>query len=172
MIDNKRAQSWYIDFILGALIFTGAFFLMLKYMPSSNNSLFDATLDAEILSDVMISEGLPKNWTEDTNNIIKLGLTTGGKIDGDKWSNLSSLNYKKAKDLIPVSADFLIYLTYVNGTKIQVNNGPIFIGKDGMNESVTDENIVELFDPDSIVSLDRYVAYEGKIVIMNVIVWI
>jgi hypothetical protein len=120
-------------------------------------------LDAEILSDVIMSEGTPSSWGP--LNVTKIGLMNEGKLDGQKWAYLCSMNYSKITSLLPIGSDFIIYLQKKNVT-FSIG-GYKYAGKSGTNET----NIRSLYDPDDIIFVNRLVAYNGSIIQMNILVW-
>jgi hypothetical protein len=160
---KKRSQSWYIDYIVGFVIFTIAFLLFLQYSPNiKKDSMTEIILDSEILSEILISEGIPHDWN--STNYFQIGLTTNYKINKDKLLELKKIDYYVLRDSIPINSDF-----YFEFNKPISFPGDQFISY-GFPGS-TKDNIKEEYEPDKIVYVERLVAFEGEILRLRLWVW-
>lgn len=160
----KKAQSWYVDYAISLAVFALGLLILFQYIPNlSDDNIDELSLDARILSDSILSEGIPSDWDNET--LVKIGLLTNGSIDSNKWIELKDVEYSKALSILPISSDFVIFFESEN-TLLGIG-GEKYYGKENANST----NINELFNPTEIVSVQRLVTYNGKIIIMNVRAW-
>ena len=161
---RKKAQAWYLDYVLGLIIFGMGIFVFFQYMPNFDHpDIANTMLDADIISDTLISEGIPKNWTP--SSFIQLGITTDFTLDEKKLEQLDSMAYDDVLASLPVGSDF--YFEFVD-KKIELSTYNFTsYGKPGANST----NIRDLFEPEQMVTLQRMIAYGGEIIKMNLYVW-
>ena len=76
----KKSQFWYYDLVLGIFIFS--IVLVMAFTFIKDNSLLlqreseSFIRDAEKLSELVLSEGIPSNWSSD--HVLVPGLVTSG----------------------------------------------------------------------------------------------
>lgn len=154
MKNKKKAQAWYVDYIISFLIFMIAIFIFLNYYnptQKENNLIFQS----EILSDTFLSEGIPYNWYEE--EIIKIGLITNGSIDQKKLNQLNSIDYNEAIKYIPITSNFIVSI-YNSSEEIFSYGYPEY-------------NMSSKINSKEIVTLKRIVIYNGKLINLEVKVW-
>ena len=112
---SKKTQIWYFDFIMGVTIFTLILIVAFRFVTSNlyipgkeTNTILS---EANVLSDSLLTPGVPANWTQDlveipgivdennALNITKLGYLV----------NLTNNNSNHVKNLFDITSDFLIY---------------------------------------------------------------
>lgn len=106
----KKTQIWYLDFILGLSIFFLILIFVFNFILQQNNQNDDKLKkEAEKISNYLVSEGLPKNWT--IENVSIIGLAKENEIDINKlemFGNLS-INYTYVKGLFGIENDFVVF---------------------------------------------------------------
>ncbi|MBN2112077.1 hypothetical protein JW707_03175 [Candidatus Woesearchaeota archaeon] len=120
MLKKKKAQVWYLDFMVGLIIFT--IMVVVYYQYSGNFSGEDESdweemmVDSNSISSSLMSAGLPSNWTE--GNVTLLGITDGKyRINETKLWQFENMSYADAKNLFRTRFDFYFFLEDANGTK-------------------------------------------------------
>ncbi|MEM3373868.1 MAG: hypothetical protein QXE31_01475 [Candidatus Woesearchaeota archaeon] len=114
-----KSQIFYLDFILGLTIFLVIIFLAFNFIYRDKIEENNLVIEAERISNILLSEGIPKNWNEDnlTTNISFLGIVSDKSLDIEKLRALSSLclnNYTKVKNIFSVKYDFYVYFENLN----------------------------------------------------------
>ncbi|NTV23086.1 MAG: hypothetical protein HGA85_01770 [Nanoarchaeota archaeon] len=167
---STKAQIWYIDLLIGLVIFTVAMVLFFKfatsrYLVKDNEEIFPEVVR---LSQILVSEGIPQNWTEE--NVITPGLFTDGEVSIQKlemFSNMSS-DYYRLKRLLATESDFIVVFEEQNGNNLSFGN--FTLGK----PNVTIEELESIQKKD-IFTVVRYGVYRhdqiAEIVAMKVVVW-
>lgn len=173
MADKKKAQVWYMDMVLGLTIFTLISILAFKYI-SERQSLEDtnnAPAEAQRISEFLMSEGIPQNWTAEDVRAIGI-ISSGNEINLTKLgylANLTASDYYNVKSVFGIKSDFIIYFENLDGALINVTGQP-YIGM----ENFTDE-IVELSDAGHVSVITRYIVYRhdsiAEIISMKVETW-
>lgn len=120
MFRKKKAQVWYADFTVGVLIFSMvifAYFYYVEHQEYSDDTLQGALLtEAKTISNYLIGEGYPLNWT--SANVSIVGLTSGNhRIDLDKLDDFNSWGYEERRGYLHTTKDYYFFLQYMNGTK-------------------------------------------------------
>jgi len=163
-ISGRRSQSWYVDYIVSFVIFAIALFMLIENLPQMESESLDSiSIEANVLSDSLLSEGNPANWN--STDVIEIGLLTQGVIDDSKVYRLNSVSYKGARALYGMRSEFLIY--FDKGGKLYNISLFQYYGAPGANMT----NIDSMFRPRQIVHSRRLTSYKGDIIAMNVVVW-
>ena len=120
---NKNAQMWFMDFVIGILIFS--LVLITYYTYTTNISkqdtivLNDIVSDSKSASSSLMLAGFPKNWDNETVQMI--GLTGNNQnVNETKLRYLSDISYKEAKKLLGTVYDFFMFLEDENGNLINI----------------------------------------------------
>ena len=119
MNNQKKAQVWYVDFMVGLLILITTLLIYYQYQGNLSGE-FDAEwqemiLDSKTITSSLITAGYPINWTNETVSV--LGLTDGNyRINSTKIDQFSNLSYKRAKELFRTRFNFLLFIEDGNGT--------------------------------------------------------
>ena len=156
----KKAQVWYIDFMIGILIFVIVIFIYYEYANNFNQNPGDITSDfvmeAKAISSSLITQGSPVNWNQ--SNVIIIGLTDGNqRLIQEKLDMFADMGYGSTKTKFRTPYDYYFYLEDVDGSIIQIN------GEDGIGLNAT--------DPKNLISITRIVIYNSKLISMVVQVW-
>jgi hypothetical protein len=178
---NKKSQSWGMDIAIASVIFS--FGIILLYVYSMNNpneakeNIESLSYEAESISNIILSEGYPKNWQTLPNaDIIRIGiLNNNSKIDQDKLDKFYSLtqtDYEKTKVLFSTRYDYAFCLPLLpSGTSvmnISTAGGWIHeecIGGKNRVADITATSTRNLF------KVTRFTIYENKPVTADIYVW-
>ena len=165
----KKSQIWSFEFIVAAIIFIIAILIFYKYSINLSNeeevALKEQITDAKILSNYLMSEGLPDSWN--TTNVILVGLTDDNyKINGSKLRNFSQLDYTTTKSIFSIINDYYVFFEDKNGNGFSID-GIQGVGKPGVNRT----NLNSTEDPDNIIQVFRFVIYNSTIIKMGIYVW-
>jgi hypothetical protein len=116
----KKAQVWYVDFMVGLLILITSLLIYYQYQDNLSGE-YDAEwqemiLDSKTITSSLITAGYPLNWTNETVSV--LGVTDGNyRINSTKIEQFSNLSYKRAKDLLRTRFNFYFFLEDGNGAR-------------------------------------------------------
>lgn len=108
-INFNKSQSFTIEFILAFLLFCSAVILSIKMVSNIYYSpdFDDLMKESELLSDNLMSEGYPENWT--ASDVIKIGLLDEDRLSSEKLALLYDSGYYSAKNALDIKKDFFIY---------------------------------------------------------------
>ncbi len=121
--------------------------------------------EAAILSDTLISAGTSAQENISTGN--EISITNGNhRINYSKLENVSNLGYSALKLRLKTKYDYLIFFENESRQVISIEN-VTYIGKSGL----TKENFKSVEQPQSIISLSRFLTYDSRIVTMNIYLW-
>ena len=120
MNTGRRAQVWYIDFMVGLLILITAIFIYYQYqgnlLDESEAEWQEMIIDSKAITSSLISAGYPENWTNETVNVI--GLTDGNyRINTTKIMLFRNMSYKRAREILKTRFNFYFFIQDKNGNK-------------------------------------------------------
>ena len=164
---NKKAQIWGIDLIVGIFIFLMGLIILFFYavnLKGNTGDIEDISLVGDTISENLLSEGTPINWTEE--NVIFPGLISQNKVNETKLQMFYNLNqdYPKFKGILETKYDFYIYFSEPMSLEAGQVDG---IGKPNVNR----DNIIEHENPKNIFKVTRVIAYNNKPVTLNIYLW-
>lgn len=152
---HKKAQSWYIDYVISFLIFLAGLILALHFLPNASGNDYERLmLESEILSDSVMSEGIPSEWNE--TDVSVPGIISSNSLDDEKLKSLYRLDYNRTRELLSLSGDYLIY-----------------IEKDGVVQNITGTAHFGRFPKDNehMLHKRRILPYNGSLMVLNLVVW-
>ncbi len=119
-MNKRRAQVWYIDFMVGLLILLTSLFIYYQYQGNlSDESEADwqeMIIDSKAITSSLISTGYPENWTNGTVEVI--GLTDGNyRLNTAKAALFRNMSHKRARGLLKTRFNFYFFVEGENGTK-------------------------------------------------------
>ncbi|MDO8508750.1 MAG: hypothetical protein Q7S27_03645 [Nanoarchaeota archaeon] len=160
MLSKKRGQAWGFDLMIASLIFTAGIIVFYIYSinttEEADSTINKLTYDGSILSNILLLEGSPKNWT--TANVVSPGLLTNNKINQtkiDNFYNLTRDNYSAVKALLNTQYDFYIYFS-----KNITANGQVIPGMGKIPSS-----------PKNLIKIERVAIYNDQPLTMNIEIW-
>ena len=123
MWKNNKAQMWFMDFVIGIIIFS--LVLITYYTYTTNISkqdtivLNDLVSDSKSVSSSLMLAGFPENWDNET--VQRIGLTGNNQRTNEtKLRYLSDISYKEAKKILGTVYDFFMFLEDGNGNLINI----------------------------------------------------
>ena len=172
---SKEAQVFYGDAFLGFTIFTVAvvtFFALSGNSSYSEGRVLDALVsDAESVSDSLVSEGIPPDWTPGTVAII--GLTDGAfRVNYTKVSMFYGMSYNSTNSLFGTNANYLIFVKDKDGNVLPFGSCA-FTNADIVVNNITPYLCQNVTAPSAsqLVSSERLSFYNSKFVKIVVYAW-
>jgi hypothetical protein len=170
---NKRAQAWYMDFMIAIVIFSIAMITYFVYLPNISNQeltdLNDVYLDARIAVNSLMTPGLPVDW--DNSSIIKIGLVDEGyDLNKNKVGRFKNIAYNRAKNLLGIRSEFAVFFINNKGRLMNIE-GSYYIGHDGIDYSTNKDNITLAYYYKEKLTDDLYTAFDGNIFDIDVDVY-
>ena len=167
MMHKKRGQVWTLDFIIGMMLFLFTIIFAVKilygiYSPGTNTVVYR---DAVFISDNLLSQGYPSNWT--TSDVILPGIADNNRINLTKLAVYKNLEYYRAKTLLHSTSDYIFFIR--NSTSI-INTGQCVYGYNVMTDSNCTPILTNLAYS-SLVRIDRVIIYNSTIMRMTVYAW-
>lgn len=171
LLISKRAQVWYLDLFLGIIIFVFAITLFFKsevnISQQDDLDLYDIRSESRIVSQTLLSQGIPDNWT--ILDVREIGITSGdyhvSQEKLDDFLNLAKNNYSLTKTLLRTKYDYYIFFVDQNRS-MKVSASDEGIGKQGYNST-----IIEDMESNNLVKVTRIVIYRSKPVKMVLYLW-
>lgn len=155
---SRSAQVWYVEFIIAIVIVLAAttiFVTTIDIRPSGNQGVGNLQAEALRVSEQLLTSGQPSDWT--AGDVVVPGiLTDSWRIDDDSLAELYNMDPDQLRTVLGMRWPFRITML-TNGT-IKDVAGSSHVG----------------YDPSStptLVSVNRYVVYDGSISTLRVEVW-
>jgi hypothetical protein len=164
---KRRGQVWTVDFIVGLLLFTLVVLITVKvaFSMSPSQDHIIVYRDAVHLSDALLSQGYPSDWT--ISNVLLPGIAENNRINNTKLAEIAELNYSTAKTLLHVTSDYIFFLR--NGTEV-INTGNCVYGYNVTTDADCNPELSNM-SYDNLAKIDRFVIYNSTVVIMTVYTW-
>jgi len=158
---NNKGQAWGFDLMIGVIIFLFgiiSFYLYILNAPGEGEDIIDTlTYNGGLVSDSLLSEGVPQNWN--SVNVIQIGLLVDGKINQTKLENFYNLaltDYDKTKRLFNIRKEYFVNLSTQS---FEVAGVPVSgIGLEPSN-------------PRNLVKVSRIIVYKNKPTTINIEIW-
>jgi len=166
---SKKAQAWGFDLMIASIIFISGIILFyiysINYPKESNEKLDKLFNEGEFMAEVLLSEGLPINWNQDT--VVRIGLTTNKKINETKLGEFYEManypvnpdGYSKSKSLFNSNYNFFMNFSepiIIDERTIEEGG----IGKNFENQEIT-----------NLIKVTRVTTYQNKLVSLNLYIW-
>jgi len=155
---QKRAQVYYTEFMITVFIFIIVIAIFANSVLNTRQSegYDDFLIQAQSISNQLMSEGAPSNWTE--SNAEKIGITNGnGRIENSKLMKFANMSYEDTKLVFNTYSDYYMFIEYKNGTRVDIN------GEQGIGQYDGDNS--------KLAKVVRFVTYDSDIVRMVIYVW-
>lgn len=157
---NKKAQAWGFDIIVATGIFIFgiiAFFLYtINYPTGEDEKLDDLLYEGNVVSDNLLSEGYPTNWT--TSTVSKIGLISNNVVNQEKlesFDEISANDYARTKTILGTKYNYFVNFS----SPIQISG--VNIEGIGLYPS----------NAKNIIKVSRVSIYQNKPVSIEVQVW-
>ncbi len=164
-LKNKKAQAWYLDLSIGALLFiiTLSLFLRVESNIMGDSSLYDElSLESRLVSDKLVSEGYPQSWDKDS--VYEIGLLSKGRINQTKldyFNEISQSDYPSSKRKLGTKFDYYVYL------EDKDDNFYADAGKPGINST----NVLDIEEPKHLIKVVRLVVYDSEAMRLVLYIW-
>jgi len=179
-IKSKKSQVWLSDYTLSMLLFILAALIAVKIIINSfsaNTDFQELKSETSKISEILLSEGFPVNWSSgNSSDVIRPGLLTGKRLNESKViqaMNSTYVNYTSLKTMLQTKHDFAVIFQKSNNTVINFTD-MCAIGKpsvsiwNGISCSAPNFNNI---DHKNMVQLNRLVVYNSAITRMVVYTW-
>jgi hypothetical protein len=174
---NRKSQVWLSDYIISLLLFTIAVLISVKIIINSfstNVAFNEIKNDASKMSEMLLSEGYPVNWTNDT--VIRPGLLTAKRLDSEKvikLMNASYISYDPLRVKLQTKYDFLVVFEHPDGNMIEFGSlcaigKPVSMHMNGSDCVSPDFSNLRY---DNMAQLSRFIIYNSEIIRMVVYAW-
>ena len=111
---KKISQAWGLDLMIAVMVFFSGIVVFYIYSinySANQDDLISKMINAgNLISDSILSEGYPKNWSAD--NVAKIGILSSGKINETKLERfyyLASGDYNKTKRIFNLKYDYYFF---------------------------------------------------------------
>ena len=176
---NRKSQVWVSDYTISLLLFVIAALLCTKIIVNSfstNTSFEELKADASKISEMMLSEGYPHDWTNET--IVRPGLLTAERLNESKVVEAMNMTYSYLKPKLKTKYEFLVIFQKSNNDMMEFD-GLCVIGNPAVDINYTGAlpNIdchypdFTSISYDNLVKITRLVIYESEINRMVVYAW-
>jgi hypothetical protein len=164
-----------MDFIIALGIFTLVIALSFRMITTnyffSNKEINIVAADSAKISDLLMTSGIPKNWTN--ADVVAFGITNDNNLLNTTkltfFGNLTEFNYSTSKRIIGMKSEFTVYFENKDSELISFS-GKSYFGK----PNLTLENLSSL-GPEDIITVSRFLGYSHdnitEILAMKVITW-
>lgn len=138
----------------------------------SQDPLKEVYFDCKVASEILLSSGLPKNWT--TQNVIRPGITNGEHILLEdkvlKFRSLSENNYTKLKSFMGLESEFAFYLLDYDNDIVAIGGNKIF---GNLDVNLTANNKIDFTQvkADDIAKIERSLIYKKRPVRLLIVTW-
>lgn len=164
-----KAQVFSLDLIIAMLVFGSALLLYYKNITNLSDQdeelLDDILIDVKSISNSLVSQGYPYNWSKD--NVVRIGITDNNRVSEEKLAEFSKIPYKESKKLLGTIYDYYVFFTDRNNNIMQINSSLEGIGKPGVNST----NIQTVENPKKLVKVTRLIVKESEIEKMVIYLW-
>jgi hypothetical protein len=158
---------WGMDFIIGLFLFILVLLITVKLTldiyPSQSHT--DTYRDAVHLSDDLLTQGYPLNWT--STDVLVPGIAFNNRINTSKLSEFSQLDYYRAKTLMHVSSNFIFFIS--NSTSIINTTRCIYGYPVNMTSGCTP--VLTGLGYNDLSKVERIVLFNSKVVTLTVYAW-
>ncbi len=175
-MSTKKAQTWYMDFIIGIFIFSLCLVLYYKFIPNIQSQELDTLngvyMDARIVSESLVSSGYPPGWNQ--SDVQRIGITDGDKIINYtslyRFQNMTLEDYNRTRGRFNIKSDFAVFFTDRDGQPANLS-GIWFVGYPNADPgpgSVMDMGAIPY---NNLATLTRILVFDKRVVNMVVYAW-
>ncbi|MEK6984682.1 MAG: hypothetical protein AABX33_08975 [Nanoarchaeota archaeon] len=120
---DSKAQAWYMDFIIGLMLFTvtvAVYFGYIHNFQKHGKSELDTMLsDAKAISSSLTLGGYPNNW--DNSTVVRIGIADEQEVNATKLKFFKQLNYSKTKNRFATIYDYFMFFQNKRGEVINIH---------------------------------------------------
>lgn len=120
MAARPDAQAFAPDFIVAFVLFFVGLLIGIKLIINifSNETFTELSDDAASISDLLLTEGYPSNWTDTT--VLRPGLLSAGLLDPGKILEFSKLPYTPSLTLLDTRYHYAVSFSDANGRPLAI----------------------------------------------------
>ncbi|MFH1589634.1 MAG: hypothetical protein ABIB43_03660 [archaeon] len=158
-----------MDFIIGFMIFSIALILASRFLfnEASTNEFDLVKADAETMSEYLMSEGIPGDWTNET--LVRLGLLTNNRLNITKLGLFYNLSYDDSRKYLTTKYDFFVFFQK-NETVQNISGNGCGYGHGAVTATGCTISLSGV-DYEDLVKVIRYTLYNNLIIEMVLYVW-
>ncbi len=157
---RSKGQMFSTDFMIACTVFILAIAILMIYWRYTSNKIDETRIinhmieKAYLISEIWFRDGIPEGWNE--TNVIDIGLSSNHRFNRTKMDTLNdpSLGYQKVSRKISIEI-YDYNFTVINSTKDVLYTF-------GLNPT----------NPDNLIKVKRVGILDGKIVTVEVMVWL
>ena len=153
---NKKSQAWGLDLFVAITIFLlgliGAYIYAINFLNESQEILESLYSEGTYISDLILSEGVPSNWT--LGDVRIPGILSNKKINQTKLDNFYQIDYDELKNLLNAKNEF-----YFNFSNMEVSGQPI----EGIGNPPS--------NPENMLQIERFTIYKNKPIKFTLFIW-
>ncbi|MBI4151052.1 hypothetical protein HY492_02920 [Candidatus Woesearchaeota archaeon] len=170
-----RGQVWYTDFIIGTIILLTMvviFFISMHNLEETRETHAGTLIrEGSIISDSLMTSGLPKGWTNDT--VVQLGVVDNQRVNLTQLDAYQQVPYATQRRLLRTVADFVFFFEQRDGCLISRNNTRLYGSPDmtAPNGSCVTVGMIDTGAAGNLIPITRYVLYDSDPVRMVTYVW-
>ncbi len=156
----RKAQSWTMDFLIAVITFSIFLLVFRAVSAASIETVYkEKVIEAGAIriSNTLLTQGVPANWTKDSYGRIGL-LGDDGQLDERKLNQTLYIPPVDLRKEFSQPSYFYVYVEDMNGVVIKVDGTEFKIG----NEPTDYKNLI---------SVQRIVGYKGDPVRLVVQTW-
>jgi len=173
---KKKSQVWYIDFMVGLLIFIIALVIYYEYstnLSKQEKGLLDEILaDAKSISSSLVSAGYPFDWN--SGDVERIGITNNDqRIDNEKLEEFYDMTYNQSRRLFGTRFDYFIFFKNKNNSIMKIDD-ECGVGNPNVVIEESEGNCISInitTNPKELVGIKRLLIYNSDVIKMEVYVW-
>lgn len=162
-----KSQISTLDLIISLLIMSIVLVFSVKQLTTLFQDKEFSSLSSEAvrISNYLLSEGFPKNWTNTT--VIRIGLMTNNRINTTKLEQFMNMSYNLTKGYLNAFHYYAVEFSNSSGPLKAINcsKAPDFIEACNITDSLI------ALKPKNIVRIDRLAVYNKSIIKVVVYEW-
>jgi len=174
---SKIGQGWGFDLLIAVTIFiigiSVFYFYAINYPTEGTDTLETLNYEGEVIADLLLSEGFPRDWNESI--VIQIGILSGEKVNFTKLGRLYNMTINETQAGKPFDIVGYDRTRGLFNTRFQY-----FINFSKEMDGVVDEGIVthigrnyrgESINPKNLFKVTRFTIYDNKPTSMNIFIW-
>lgn len=119
-MSKRNAQVWFLDFMVGLMIFMIVVFIYYNYQNNLTGDVEavwdEMIIDSKAISSSLMSQGYPQDWNETT--VERIGLLNGSyRLSQERLEAFAAMPYNLTTSLFNTRFEFYFFLESQNGTE-------------------------------------------------------
>ncbi|MCD6464636.1 hypothetical protein J7L02_03900 [Candidatus Woesearchaeota archaeon] len=164
----RKSQISSLDLMISLLVVSIVLIFSFKQLFNvlQSNEFSKLSREAASISSYLLSEGYPKNWTNET--VVRIGLLSNNRINVSKLNTFLSMDYNKTKLYLNAFHDYAVVFSNASSplTSIGCGKAPAYINPCNITQSFQSLNLKNL------VIVYRLAVFNHSIVKVTVYEWV